>query len=171
MMNAVTTYYLEMTSASMLNAKTESNGLEITECRIKQFEFNRFLYQMVGQQWEWTDKLAWSDDQWKEFAENDNLRTWVGYYQGTPAGYFELQKQAGEVIELAYFGLIPDFIGMGFGGYLLSQAIKKAWEWGKPEKVWVHTCTLDHPNALQNYQARGFEIFRTETRNHPVTSP
>lgn len=161
-MNVVTTYYLEMTSASMLTPKKEPKGMEIKECRIKQFKFNRFLYQIVGGQWQWTDKLSWTDDQWKEFAENENLRTWVGYYKGSPAGYFELQKQKGNVIELAYFGLVPEFIGMGLGGYLLSCAVKKAWEWDAPRKVWVHTCTLDHPNALQNYQARGFEIVRTE---------
>lgn len=161
-MTAVTTYYLEMTSASMLKPKQDSNGMEIKECRIKQFRFNKFLYQVVGEQWQWTDKLSWTDEQWKNFAENENLRTWVGYCKGSPAGYFELQKQKGNVIELAYFGLIPGFIGKGLGGYLLSQAIERAWEWGPPEKVWVHTCTLDHPSALQNYQARGFEIVRSE---------
>ncbi len=164
-MKTITTYSLEMLSPSKLKLQNNSKGMKIIECEIKQFQFNRFLYQIVGQEYQWEDKLAWSDDKWRSFAEKDNLRTWVGYYKGSPAGYFELEKQKGNIIELAYFGLLPKFIGMGLGGYLLSQAVKTAWEWGNPEKVWVHTCTLDHPHALQNYQKRGFEIFDIVTEN------
>ena len=162
-MKEVTTYYLEMKSASSLNAIDASKGLQIHECEIKQFEFNKFLYQLVGKDWEWFDKLSWSDEQWKAYAENDNLRTWVAYYKGSPAGYYELQQQNGGDVEIAYFGLAPKFIGRGFGGYLLSQAIKFAWELKGTIRVWVHTCTLDHPSALQNYKARGMEVYRVET--------
>ena len=91
-MAEVTTYYLEMKSAASLKEKNDSHGLLIYECEIKQFQFNRFLYQHVGKDWEWIDKLSWADDQWKAFAENENLRTWVGYYKGSPAGYYELQQ-------------------------------------------------------------------------------
>lgn len=161
-MNEVTTYYLEMKSASSLNEKSSSNGLQINECEIKQFQFNRFLYQLVGDNWKWVDKLSWTDDEWKAFAENDNLRTWVAYYKGSPAGYYELQQQDDGDVEIAYFGLIRRFIGQGFGGYLLSQAIKSAWAWKGTKRVWVHTCTLDHPSALHNYRARGMEIYRVE---------
>jgi len=101
--------------------------------------------------------------QWKEFAENENLRTWVAYYKGSPAGYYELQQQDDGDVEIAYFGLAPKFIGKGFGGYLLSQAIESAWDWKGTKRVWVHTCTLDHPSALQNYKARGLEVYRVET--------
>ena len=97
------------------------------------------------------------------FAENENLRTWVGYYKGSPAGYYELQQQDGGDVEIAYFGLAPRFIGKGFGGYLLSHAIKSAWNWEGTRRVWVHTCTLDHPTALQNYKARGLEVYKVET--------
>ena len=162
-MSGVTTYYLEMKSPSALNEKKESNGLEIRECGIKQFRFNRFLYQFVGEMWEWRDRLSWSDEQWIEYAENDNLRTWVAYSKGAPAGYYELQQQEGGDVEIAYFGLAPRFIGKGFGGYFLSHALKSAWEWTGTKRVWVHTCTHDHPAALRNYQARGMQIYRTET--------
>ncbi len=162
-MTEVTTYYLEMNSATSLNDKTESNGLQIIECEIKQFQFNKFLYQLVGEDWEWFDKYIWSDEQWKAFAESWNLRTWVAYYKGSPTGYYELQQQDGGDVEIAYFGLTPKFIGRGFGGYLLSQAIKSAWDWKGTTRVWVHTCTLDHPSALQNYKARGMEVYRVET--------
>ena len=161
-MAEVTTYYLEMKSASMLDEKRDSNGLQLVECEIKQFQFNRFLYHLVGNEWQWFDKNAWSDEQWVDFAENDNLRTWVAYYKGSPAGYYELQQQDDGDVEIAYFGLAPKFIGMGFGGYLLSQAIKSAWAWEGTRRVWVHTCTLDHPNALNNYKARGLVVYNVE---------
>jgi len=161
-MKDVTTYYLEMKSASSLKGKNEPNGLKIYECEVKQFQVSRFLYQFIGGAWEWTDKLPWSDEQWKSYAENDNLRTWIAYCKGSPAGYYELQKQGGDV-EILYFGLAPGFIGKGFGGYFLTQAIKSAWEWKGANRVWVHTCTLDHPGALQNYKARGMEVYKVET--------
>ena len=162
-MKKVTTYYLEMKSASCLQATDASKGLQIHECEIKQFQFNKFLYQLVGRDWEWIDKLSWSDEQWKAYAENDNLRTWVACYKGSPAGYYELQQQNGGDVEIAYFGLAPKFIGRGFGGYLLSKAIKSAWTMKGTRRVWVHTCTLDHPGALQNYKARGMEVYRVES--------
>lgn len=163
-MNEVTIYYLEMKSPSSLKGKREAQGLQIHECEIRQFQFNRFLYQFVGESWEWTDKLSWSDAQWKAYAESDNLRTWVAYCKGSPAGYYELQQQSVENVEIAYFGLAPKFIGKGYGGYLLSQAITSAWEWQGTKRVWVHTCSLDHPSALQNYKARGMEVYHVETK-------
>ena len=165
-MTDVTTYFLEMKSASWLKDNTEARGLAIVECEHKQFQFNRFLYQLVGSDWRWTDKNGWTDAQWQAFAENDNLRTWVGYCKGSPAGYFELQQQRGGDVEIAYFGLAPRFIGQGFGGYLLARAIKSAWAWEGTRRVWVHTCTLDHPRALPNYQARGFVVYKVETTTH-----
>ena len=124
---------------------------------------NRFLYQLVGAEWQWIDKLSWSDDQWRRFAEADDLRPWLALYRGSPAGYYELQRQDDGNVEIAYFGLAPGFIGKGFGGYLLSQAITSAWDWQGTERVWVHTCTLDHPGALNNYRSRGMTVYRTET--------
>ena len=162
-MKEVTTYYLEMKSADSLKDQKKSNDLQIHECEIKQFQFNRFLYQLIGKDWEWTDRLSWSDEQWKAYAENDNLRTWVAYYKGAPTGYYELHQQKGGDVEIAYFGLAPKFIGLGFGGYLLSQAIKSAWKWKGTKRIWVHTCTLDHPSALHNYKARGLEVYKVET--------
>ena len=161
-MQKVITYYLEMTSAAELKPKLDSKGLIVKECEIKQFQVNKFLYQFVGAAWEWTDKLKLSDANWQAYAENDNLRTWIAYYKGTIAGYFELQQQAEGTVELAYFGLAKNFIGKGFGGYLLSQAIKEAWGWGNTQRIVVHTCSLDHPSALNNYKARGFSVYREE---------
>lgn len=159
-MPPLTTYYLEMTSPSSLNAKENPGGLDIRECEIKQWRFNQFLYQLVGESWQWVDKLSWSDEQWRDYAEADNLRTWVAYHKGSPAGYYELQRQDDGNVEIAYFGLAPRFIGQGFGGYLLTRTIQSAWKWEGTKRVWVHTCSLDHPAALANYQARGMRVSR-----------
>ena len=166
-MNEVTIYYLEMTSPSALKDKTDSLGLQVHECSIKQYPFNRFLYQLVGGPWDWTDKLSWTDDQWQAFAEADNLRTWVAYFEGSPAGYYELQRQDHGNVEIVYFGLVKKFIGKGLGGYLLSHALNSAWNWGETKRVWVHTCSLDHPGALQNYKARGMTLYHEEADKTP----
>ncbi len=160
-MDPVTIYYLEMRSAAQLRPGRPADGLDITEARIKQYPFNRFLYQYVGGPWDWHDKLAWSDEQWRDYAEADNLRTWVAWFEGSPAGYFDLERQSGDEVEIKYFGLAPAFIGRGFGGHLLTRAIEEAWNWDSPRRVWVHTCTLDHPSALANYQARGMQLYRS----------
>jgi GNAT superfamily N-acetyltransferase len=124
-------------------------------------EFNRFLYAAVGWQWSWIDKLPWEYEQWRAHVERPQFGTWVGYFSGTPAGYYELEQQADGNIEIVYFGLLPQFTGKGLGGALLTSAIESAWDWGA-RRVWVHTCSLDHPSALANYLARGFRKFKEE---------
>lgn len=168
-MQTVTTFYLEMLSFSSLKGRDDSRGLELSECEIKQYQFNRFLYKFIGEQWLWEDKLSWSDKAWEEYVESENLRTWVAYYNGAIAGYFELLKQ-GDDVEIIYFGLAKPFIGKGFGGYLLSQAIMSAWKWSGVSRVWVHTCTLDHPSALQNYISRGMKIYKEETDDQELNT-
>lgn len=162
-MSEITTYYLEMTSPDALTEKPDVGGLTVTECEIPQFQVNRFMYRFVGESWEWDDKLSWSDQQWQAYVNDDKLRTWAAYCKGSLAGYYELQSQAGGDVEIAYFGLAESFIGRGFGGHLLYHAIQSAWDWGDTRRVWVHTCSLDHPGALGNYRARGMSLYRTET--------
>ncbi|MCL1068331.1 GNAT family N-acetyltransferase [Shewanella olleyana] len=161
-MSDVTIFHLEMNSAAQSQAKTDAKGLTVTKAEVPQFEFNRFLYQFVGAAWEWTDKLGWSEAQWQQYSEDSKLHLYVAYFEGSPAGYFELQQQDDGNVEIMYFGLGVRFIGKGMGGYLLSQAIEKAWSLDNTQRVWVHTCSLDHPSALKNYQARGFSLFKTE---------
>ncbi len=159
----VTTYYLEMNSPVELLKKTEARGLTLVEAKINEFKFNRFLYQLIGEQWQWTDKLSLSDEEWKAYVENPNLRTWVAYCEGAIAGYFELHADNTGDTEIVYFGLAPNFIGKGLGGYLLSEAISIAWEMPTAKRVWVHTCSLDHESALANYKARGLKLYKEET--------
>ncbi len=160
----VTTYYLEMLDESEHIEKIAEDPLfRIVKVNIPSPAFNRFLYEQVGSQWEWFDRLAWTEQQWFEYAHSENIYTFVAYYDGAPAGYYELKKESGDNMELAYFGLLPDFIGKGVGGPLLSAAITDAWALGA-SRIWVHTCTLDHSSALSNYQQRGFKFYKKETR-------
>jgi GNAT superfamily N-acetyltransferase len=166
-MTSITTYYLEMTNAEQLRAKTCTDpSFRILEATARQWQFNRFLYQFVGEKWAWKDKLVWTDEQWRAYGEDANLRTFVAYYDGSVAGYFELTTRDQEV-EIAYFGLVAPFIGRGLGGPLLTRTLQEAWK-RTPKRVWVHTCTLDHEAALANYQARGMTVYKTET-NQPIT--
>jgi len=162
MTSSYTTYYLEMTSPEELNSKPLPDELMVMECEIPQYRFNRFLFQLVGSDWEWGDLDSWSDEQWRNIIESDDLRTWVAYHRGSIAGYYELQRPDDENTEIRYFGLAPDSIGKGFGGPLLSHAIQSAWNWPGTKRVWVHTCTYDHPNALNNYQKRGMKLYKEE---------
>lgn len=169
-MNAPTaTYYLEMTDPGQLRPKHSADPrFRILEATARQWEFNRFLYMFIGAAWQWRDKLPWSDARWKAYAESPAIRTFVGYYDGSVAGYFELSAE-GDSVEIIYFGLAPHFIGQGLGGALLTRAIAEAWNLQPPpRRVWVHTCSLDHPAALRNYEARGMAIYKTETTPPPA---
>ncbi|HZL89151.1 MAG TPA: GNAT family N-acetyltransferase [Pirellulaceae bacterium] len=162
-MPTVVTTYLEMHSPDELRPKRVADERFWTgEATIKQWQLNRFLYFTVGEAWAWNDKRPWSDEQWRAYAEADRLRTFVGWWEGSPAGYYELDRHDDGSIEIAYFGLLPAFVGRGLGGALLTGAVEDAWKM-QPPRVWVHTCTLDHPAALANYQARGMKIYKTES--------
>lgn len=161
-MQNCTTYYLEMNDKALFSEKSVSHGLLVVEAEIDEYRFNRFLYQLVGSAWQWVDKLSVSDSDWKAYVQSPSVKTWVGYYKGSIAGYFELIIREGGDTEIEYFGLAEAFIGKGFGGYFLSQAIKTAWGLPDTKRVIVHTCSLDHPAALNNYKSRGFTVYKTE---------
>jgi GNAT superfamily N-acetyltransferase len=164
MQQVVTISYLEMTRRDQLRpARPAAVGYRLLRCEVPSPELNRTLYIAVGSRWAWYERLAWNDTRWLTYLDRPELETWVAYVAGSPAGYFELERQPGKNVELAYFGLLPDFIGQGLGRSLLTAAVSRAWDMGA-RRVWVHTCTLDHPHALPNYLARGFQVFRTEEK-------
>jgi GNAT superfamily N-acetyltransferase len=136
--------------------------IELRRARIPSPELNRFLYTAVGGDWNWTGRLPWSYEQWLDYVSRPGVETWVLYVSGTPAGYCELHKDDAGDVEIASFGLLPSFVGKGIGGFALTEATKRAWDMGA-RRVWLHTWTLDHPNALANYKARGFAVFDQET--------
>ena len=159
----VTTHYLEMNDPGALRPKPNpSQGLAIELVALPTPEYSRFLYTAVGGDWYWTDRLPWTYKQWRELVDRPEFQTWVAYVSGSPAGYFELEGQSGGSVEITSLGLLPAYIGRGLGGHLLTVAIERAWQMAS-SRVWLHTCSLDHPGALANYRARGFQEFREET--------
>lgn len=163
MQDTVTTWYLEMRDPAQLRrAPVPQPEPLLMRAEAPLPMLNRFLYTAVGGHWHWRDRLGWSYARWMEWLDRENLQTWVLYVRGTPAGYIELERQADDV-EIAYFGLMREFIGQGLGGHLLTRGIDQAWAMGA-KRVWVHTCTLDGPAALANYEARGLVHYHEETR-------
>ena len=157
------TTYLEMRSENQLRPKRADSQFHVRENREQNWRFNRDLYLRVGEQWDWIDKRLWTDDQWKQYATAPELRTFAGYYGDALAGYYELRRDGEGGIEIAYFGLLPEWIGRGLGSALLTSAIEAAWRVEpNPSRVWVHTCNRDHPQALANYQSRGMVVYKVE---------
>jgi len=157
------TTYLEMRSAAQLRPKNSDARFRVREKTERDWRFNRDLYFRVGEQWDWVDKRPWTNEQWKEYATTPELRTFAGYCDDVLSGYYELRRDREGGIEIAYFGLLREWIGQGLGGALLTSAIEWAWCMeSKPARVWVHTCNRDHPQALANYQARGLVIYKLE---------
>jgi len=115
------------------------------------------LYALVGDLWLWRDRLVWSRDELERYLASPDVHVWTARVRGATAGYFELRLNADRAAEVMYFGLAPPFIGRGLGGWLLTRAVEEAFALGATRIV-LNTCTLDAPQALPNYLARGFRI-------------
>jgi len=169
----VTTWYLEMLQQSQLRpVACPRADVRVERAAIPSPELSRFLYTAVGGSWYWLDRLSWDYTRWLEHLDRAVVETLVMHVSGTPAGYIELEAQADDNVEIAYFGLLPRFTAQRLGGYLLTTGVERAWAQGA-RRVWVHTCSLDGPTALANYQARGFRVYdqRTRWQDLPLTSP
>jgi len=156
--------YLEIKS---INALVESTPPKI-EYSIKivkpvDFQINKFFYKNIGKKHRWTDRLVWTEADWIKYSSDSKVETYILKVKEDLAGYFELiMHLESQEIEIAYFGLLEEYHNKKLGGYLLSTAIKRSFEKKDIKRVWVHTCTLDHKNALKNYLARGMKVFKTE---------
>jgi GNAT superfamily N-acetyltransferase len=154
--------YLEMTSPELLRVAPVPSPAppiqRLEECSVDLF---RFLYREVGRAYHWTDRLGWSDAEIQRYLATAGVSIWLMSWEDSPAGYFELREHEDRSVEIAYFGLLPDYVGRGWGKYLLTRAVQAAWALGS-NRVWLHTCTLDHPAALPNYVKRGFRPVRQE---------
>jgi ribosomal protein S18 acetylase RimI-like enzyme len=159
----VTRTYLEMTAPEELRdapAPNPSPRIErLGECPVS---FFRYLYAEVGRAFHWHDRLSWSAEEVQRHLATPGISLWLLSWEGAPAGYFELRRHDDGSMEIAYFGLLAEYFGRGWGKYLLTEATRRAWSFG-PTKVWLHTCTLDHPAALPNYLQRGFKPVREES--------
>ena len=155
--------YLEIKSIEDLNEvikPDEDCSLDLLEPI--NFQLNKFFYKNIGKKHKWIDRLVWTEAQWIDYVSNKNVKTYIFKLRNNLAGFFELISHSEKKeVEIAYFGLLEEFQNKKLGSYLLSQAIQKSFNSGV-ERVWVHTCSLDHKNALNNYIARGMKIFKTE---------
>jgi GNAT superfamily N-acetyltransferase len=154
--------YLEMTAPPERPARPAPRpDLEIRHARRPTVSFYRYLYAAVGEPWTWTVRRCVSDAELQAILSDPGVEVNVLWVDGVPAGYVELDRRAPPDIEVAYFGLLPEFIGQGLGGYLLDWAIRHAWRL-RPRRLWLHTCDLDHPSALEVYQRCGFRVYRRQ---------
>ena len=166
MNNQVKRNYLEINSLNELIEKEKPlNNLYLYKVDPPDFQLNKFFYKEVGKKHRWVDRLAWTDINWKDYLNTNGVNTYVLKHKKELAGYFEQNYYKEDSnCEIAYFGILEEFIGKKIGGYLLSEAIKKSFENGA-KRIWVHTCSLDHKHALKNYISRGMKIFKSELIN------
>jgi len=162
--NIIDRNYLEILSIKeLVESSNPSNKFILELVEPPNFQLNKFFYKNIGKNHRWVDRLTWNEKQWIDYTSNTKVKTYVLKNEEDLVGYFELifHKDENE-IEIAYFGLLEEYRNKKLGAYLLSLAIKQSFK-NKPSRVWVHTCSLDHKNALNNYLSRGMKIFKKET--------
>ena len=165
-METIVRNYLEIKSLNQLSEiKKPGGNYSLNQVSVNDFQLNKFFYKQIGKNYQWFDRLVWTDKNWIEYVSNPNLFTFVLKNNEEISGFFELiyHKNRSE-IEIAYFGLLKEYFGQKLGGYMLSEAIKKSFSFNV-NRVLAHTCSLDHENAIKNYLSRGMEIYNTETAN------
>ena len=156
--------YLEIYSLGELNkTKNPSSEFVIELINPPNFQLNKFFYKEIGKKHHWVDRLTWNDKEWIKYTTNNNTKTYILKKENDLVGFFELIFHSDEnETEIAYLGILEEYLNKRLGSYLLSNAITKSFL-NKPKRVWVHTCSLDHKNALNNYLSRGMKIFKKET--------
>ena len=158
--------YLEINSLEDLaEGNKPSNDYSISLIKPVNFQLNKFFYKNIGKNHKWVDRLSWSDEKWISYVSNENVKTYVFKFKDDLVGFFELifHPEKNET-EIAYLGILEEYQNRKLGSYLLSEAIRNSFS-KKTNRVWVHTCSLDHKNALNNYISRGMKIFKTEILN------
>jgi ribosomal protein S18 acetylase RimI-like enzyme len=155
--------YLELKSLNdFKEVKKPSEDCLVELSNPKDFQLNKFFYKNIGKNCHWVDRLVWTDLDWTKYVFDEKLFTYILKNKNEIAGYFELiLNHDTKETEIVYFGILEEYYGMKLGGYLLSEAIKFSFNLGC-QRIWVHTCSLDHKNALHNYQSRGMKIFKSE---------
>ena len=155
----VTVTYLRMTSPERLApVPGRAEPTAVLRAHRPTVSFYRYLYDTVGEDWWWFERRRLSDEELAAIVRDDRVEVHVLYVRGVPAGYAELDRRIEGEVEIAYFGLVPEYVGRGFGPWLLHWALGRAWSY-RPRRVWLHTCTLDHPKALAIYQRGGLEVY------------
>ena len=155
--------YLEINSIKDLKESNQSfDGFAIVLLDPVNFQLNKFFYKNIGKKHRWVDRLIWSEQQWIDYVSNSKLKTFVLKKKNDLVGFFELIFHLeNKEVEIAYFGILEEYQNKKLGSFLLSEAIKKSFN-ENINRIWLHTCSLDHENALKNYLARGMKIFKSE---------
>ncbi len=166
----VTVTYLEMLAHPRRVVPPPREGLTVVHAQKATLAYYRFLYDAVGGPWQWLSRKKLSDDELAQILDNPRDEVHVLHVAGVPAGFAELDRRQDNEIELVQFGLMPEFIGQGLGKFFLQWTIDQAWSYG-PERLWLHTCNLDHPRALPNYQEAGFVIYKQEKKTREPWPP
>lgn len=164
----VLTTHLEMRGHHGPALPHAPDGVKVVHASPPGVRFYRYLYDAVGAPWHWYDRKRWSDEQLAGVVDDPAIEVHVAWRHGVPAGYVELDRRTAGECELAYFGLFPEAIGHGLGSWFLRWAIKEAWKDHALRRLWVHTCSLDHPAALGVYQKHGFHPFAHERHRQYV---
>ena len=155
--------YLEIKNLRELNeVKKPDEKCSVKILKNPDFQLNKFLYKKIGKNHRWTDRLSWTETNWNNYLNDINVKTFILNYNNELAGYFEqIFNPEKNEYEIAYFGILTEFRNKRYGAYLLSCAIKSCFK-RDIKRVWVHTCSLDHKNAIYNYLARGMKIFKKD---------
>ena len=156
--------YLEIQSIDdLIESRNPSNEFSIKLINPANFQLNKFFYKNIGKKHCWVDRLVWTDKQWIDYTIDKKVKTYVMKKQEDLVGYYELISHLNQrETEIAYFGILEEYQNQKLGSFLLTSAIKNSFS-SNPNRVWVHTCSLDHRNALNNYISRGMKIFKKET--------
>ena len=158
--------YLEINSIlDLKEGKKPSTDYSLDLIGSINFQLNKFFYKNIGKKHKWVDRLTWSEEKWINYVSSEKVKSYVFKHKNDLAGFFELIFHLeNNEIEIAYFGILEEYQNKKLGSYLLSEAIKRSFE-NNVNRVWVHTCSLDHKNALNNYISRGMKVFKTEVLN------
>ncbi|KPB01526.1 GNAT family N-acetyltransferase [Ahrensia marina] len=157
---STTVTYLEMFERPDNHVQRPANiNAALLVAKDMPLHFYRYLYFNVGIHWNWEMRLRLKDDELARAIHDPNVEITVLYLDGAPAGFYEVNRNGIDVNDLAYFGMMPHGAGRGLGRWFLSSAIDACWS-GKPSRITVNTCTLDHPAALPLYQKMGFKPYR-----------
>jgi GNAT superfamily N-acetyltransferase len=169
-----TVTYLEMTAPDQLvPGRPPPTPIDLERLDPTSLPLLRSTYARIGAPHAWVGRSAWSDAQWEAWLSRPGRQPWIARVDGEVAGMVELELQSGGDVEIVVFGLVPEFVGRGFGSHLLTLGARLAWAAEHPDRaptrrVWLHTSSRDHPNALPNYQRRGFRAYRTERRRRDI---
>jgi len=163
----VKTTYLEMRSPPEQVVPPPVEDVEVVHAKNPEIAFYREIYDSVGRDWDWLERKQLADDELSQIVHDERVELYVLHVEGEPAGFGELDLRTEDQVQLMYFGLVPKFIGQGFGKHFLNWIVRKAWS-KAPKRVWLHTCEMDHKAALPNYLKAGFVVFDEKMIEHGV---